>query len=196
MGHQSRSIVSIRNTPRLRQHLPDPAFRRCRLRWRRPPRTAPPAEHRRASISRLSRFAAGRLHQATLRRPKTTRAVQRQVPARRERGSGGDRDLGSQQLTCRPAPIMMAWSASGTARAPASIAAATYPPRQCRRPAKNAVCCVWPANHGAKILHRAASVGPWLQFGADAYLYLHIHEMIEMGLLGIAMSRYSGCWVA
>src|SRR5699024_1269099 len=22
-----------------------------------------------------------------------------------------------------------------------------------------------------------------------------IHEMIEMGLLGIAMSRYSGCWV-
>ena len=22
-----------------------------------------------------------------------------------------------------------------------------------------------------------------------------LHEMIEMGLLGIAMSRYSGCWV-
>src|SRR5206468_2079283 len=28
------------------------------------------------------------------------------------------------------------------------------------------------------------------------YLYpSSIHEMIEMGLLGIAMSRYSGCWV-
>ena len=28
------------------------------------------------------------------------------------------------------------------------------------------------------------------------YLYPNsIHEMIEMGLLGIAMSRYSGCWV-
>ena len=53
---------------------------------------------------------------------------------------------GSQQLNLRPAPGTMAWSASGTARAPASTAAATCSatamPRV--RP-KTAACCALPA---------------------------------------------------
>src|SRR4029078_10067728 len=93
---------------------------------------------------------------------------------------------------------MMAWSPSGTARAPASTAAATSSATAIRqaRP-KTAACFVWPATTTVQSPlpsphHRDNSFMSALM----PYLYpSSIHEMIEMGLLGIAMSRYSGCWV-
>ncbi len=55
---------------------------------------------------------------------------------------GGHRDLGlAAARPCRQAPNTMAWSASGTARAPASTAAATCSATAMRRaPPRTAVC--------------------------------------------------------
>jgi indolepyruvate ferredoxin oxidoreductase len=98
---------------------------------------------------------------------------------------------------CRPAPTMMAWSASGTARAPASTAAATCSARQRRGLGQE-----WRRaglagdDHGAK-----SSTVPHQSDHAFISALMPISippasmNMIEMGLLGIAMSRYSGCWV-
>ena len=47
-------------------------------------------------------------------------------------------------------------------------------------------------------MKRALYEAWWYAFMSALMPYLYpssIHEMIEMGLLGIAMSRYSGCWV-
>src|SRR6266576_3864910 len=58
------------------------------------------------------------------------------------------------------------------------------------------VLCLAGDDHGAKsstVPHQSAHA-----FISALMPYLYpssIHEMIEMGLLGIAMSRYSGCWV-
>ncbi len=93
---------------------------------------------------------------------------------------------------------MMAWSASGTARAPASTAAATCSgtaiPRA--RP-RTAACSVLAGDdHGAKSSTVPHQSDHAFISALMPYLYpSSIHEMIEMGLLGIAMSRYSGCWV-
>ena len=63
--------------------------------------------------------------------------------------------------------------------------------------AKNGgVLCLAGDDHGAKsstVPHQSDHA-----FASALMPYLYpssIHEMIEMGLLGIAMSRYSGCWV-
>jgi len=49
---------------------------------------------------------------------------------------------GSQQLNCRPARGMMAWSASGTARVPASIAAATCSATAMPRARRKTAACL------------------------------------------------------
>ena len=62
--------------------------------------------------------------------------------------------------------------------------------------AKGGVLCLAGDDHGAKsstVPHQSDHA-----FAAALMPYLYpssIHEIIEMGLLGIAMSRYSGCWV-
>ena len=97
-------------------------------------------------------------------------ALQRQVPARRERGSRRDRDLGlaaAQSVARRHGT--MAWSASGTARGLASTVAATCsatatppaPPRRRRAVPRR-------RRPRRQVLDRAASVGPRLHLGADA----------------------------
>ncbi|WP_082652543.1 indolepyruvate ferredoxin oxidoreductase family protein [Aureimonas sp. AU12] len=62
--------------------------------------------------------------------------------------------------------------------------------------AKGGVLCIAGDDHGAKsstVPHQSDHA-----FGAALMPVLYpssIHEFVEMGLLGIAMSRYSGCWV-
>src|SRR6201989_3656951 len=100
---------------------------------------------------------------------------------------------------------MTAWSASGTARAPASPAPATWSatPGDASRhgntagSAKNGgVLCLAGDDHGAKSSTVPHQSDHAFISALMPYLYpSSIHEMIEMGLLGIAMSRYSGCWV-
>jgi indolepyruvate ferredoxin oxidoreductase len=63
--------------------------------------------------------------------------------------------------------------------------------------AKNGgVLCLAGDDHGAKSSTVPHQSDHAFVSGLMPYLYpSSIHEMIEMGLLGIAMSRYSGCWV-
>ena len=64
--------------------------------------------------------------------------------------------------------------------------------------AKNGgVLCLAGDDHGAKSSTVPHQSDHAFISALMPYLYpSSIHEMIEMGLLGIAMSRYSGCWVA
>lgn len=63
--------------------------------------------------------------------------------------------------------------------------------------AKNGgVLCLAGDDHGAKSSTVPHQSDHAFMSALMPYLYpSSIHEMIEMGLLGIAMSRYSGCWV-
>src|SRR5437868_12245364 len=63
--------------------------------------------------------------------------------------------------------------------------------------AKNGgVLCLAGDDHGAKSSTVPHQSDHAFISALMPYLYpSSIHEMIEMGLLGIAMSRYSGCWV-
>ena len=63
--------------------------------------------------------------------------------------------------------------------------------------AKMAACCALPATITAPKSSTVPHQSDHAFISAlMPYLYpSSIHEMIEMGLLGIAMSRYSGCWV-
>src|SRR6201746_1400243 len=64
-------------------------------------------------------------------------------------------------------------------------------------PAKNGgVLCLAGDDHGAQFSTVPHQSDHAFVSALMPYLYpSSIHEMIEMGLLGIAMSRYSGCWV-
>ena len=105
---------------------------------------------------------------------------------------------GTQQLNLSQGADTTAWSASGTARGRASTAAATCsatatPPA----PPNMAACSALPATITAPSPPpcRISPITPSLS-ALMPYLYpSSIHEIIEIGLLGIAMSRYSGCWV-
>ena len=62
--------------------------------------------------------------------------------------------------------------------------------------AKGGVLCLAGDDHGAKSSTVPHQSDHAFISALMPYLYpSSIHEMIEMGLLGIAMSRYSGCWV-
>ena len=62
--------------------------------------------------------------------------------------------------------------------------------------AKGGVLCLAGDDHGAKSSTVPHQSDHAFVSALMPYLYpSSIHEMIEMGLLGIAMSRYSGCWV-
>ena len=63
--------------------------------------------------------------------------------------------------------------------------------------AKNGgVLCLAGDDHGAKSSTVPHQYDHALMSALMPYIYpSSIHEMIEMGLLGIAMSRYSGCWI-
>lgn len=62
--------------------------------------------------------------------------------------------------------------------------------------AKGGVLCLAGDDHGAKSSTVPHQSDHAFMSALMPYLYpSSIHEMIEMGLLGIAMSRYSGCWV-
>ena len=131
--------------------------------------------------------------QAASRRPR------HRLPAGRQRGPRGVRGLGqpaAPALARRRATT--AWSASGTARGRASTARATCsstatPPA----PRGTAACCASPATTMAPSRRRSRTSRDHAFMSAlMPVLYpSSIHEFIGMGLLGIAMSRYSGCWV-
>ena len=62
--------------------------------------------------------------------------------------------------------------------------------------ARGGVLCLAGDDHGAKSSTVPHQSDHAFMSALMPYLYpSSIHEMIEMGLLGIAMSRYSGCWV-
>ena len=134
-----------------------------------PPRPRRRSQHR-GLCHGIPRFAARRLRPATVRRAKTSRAVQHQVPARRERGPRGHRDLGlaaAQSVEGRPARRRGRHLVrQGPRRRPLRR---RVPPRQCRGLGEERRRAVPRRRRSRRqILHRAASVRPRLHLGADA----------------------------
>ncbi len=121
------------------------------------------------------------------------------LPARAERGPRGDRDLGLAAGEPVPAArSTTACSRCGTARARASTAAATSSSTPTTRaPRSTAACWCSPATTTAPSRRRCPHQSDHM-FSAALIPVLYpssVQEILDLGLHGWAMSRYSGCWV-
>jgi len=196
MGINQARSVSIKNTPRLRHVFLTGIQALVRLPMAQIRRDRAAGLNTAGFISgyRGSRSAATT---SSCSPPEAPRTIQHQVPARRERGPAATAIWGSQQLNLSPGANYDGAVGIWYGKGPASTAAATCS-ATATRPAqpKTAACCACRRRPRRQILHRAASVRPRLHLRADALpLSLQHPRNDRDGLLGIAMSRYSGCWV-
>ena len=120
-------------------------------------------------------------------------------PSRRERGSGRDlRDGQPDFRRRRQSAKSMAWSASGTAKVRASTVPATFsatpiwPARE-----RTAPRWCWPATIIAAKAppFRIRAISVCINVGIPFLYPGNTQEIIDYGLLAIALSRFSGAWV-
>ena len=148
---------------------------------------------------RLSRVAARALRHRTVAGRGASRAPPHRLPPGPQRGPRGHRDLGrAAARRIFPARRSMACSASGTARARASTARATLLRHANFAGAspKGGVIALAGDDHGAKSSTAANfSDLSFIAVGMPVLYPSNTQELLDYGLHGIAMSRYSGCWV-
>ena len=127
------------------------------------------------------------------------RGARHPFPARHQRGPRGD--LGVGQPAGRPLPRRarsMACSASGTARARASTARWTCSstPTPPAAPRHGGVLCIAGDDHGCQSSTTAhQSEQNFIAAMMPVLNPATVQDYLDFGLLGFALSRFSGCWV-
>ena len=155
-------------------------------------------EHRRLR-HRLPRLAARRRRPSDVEGPKSSsrRPTSSSSPAS-TRTSPPPRSGAASRSTCAARAASRASSASGTARAPASTAAATssatptWPAPPSSAASSPASATTTPARARPSLHHSEfALVDAMMPILSPA----GVQEVLDYGLLGWALSRYTGCWV-
>ena len=170
--------------------------RSCGAARAKPARSGRRAQHRRFRL-RLSRLPARRSRPRAVARPKFLEAAQIRFQPGLNEDLAATSIWGTQQTNCSPARATTACSRCGTARGPASTVRAMRQARQrgrhlgarrrVRRGGRRSYLQVVVAAAPERICVRRRDDSGAQSRGRE--------EIVEFGLHGFALSRFSGCWI-